>query len=261
MFEGINFGTNPTVWAGTTGGALNQLAVISSTNTAILATLAETDAASYLAIAQRSETKGPQSDRIDDAEYTLGIIGPTGPQGDQGLQGFPGPAGAEGATGPTGPIGPTGPEGPPGPAEVDLILDALDLTEADLNGLVGGNHRWSKGLGGPSADRAFDVATDADDNVVIAGVFYYTADFGGGTLTSAGSGDIFVAKYDTDGNHVWSRQFGSTNFDQALDVATDAAGNVFLAGRASLGQHRFRWRLTGPGQRIRHRRGEARWRR
>ena len=115
---------------------------------------------------------------------------------------------------------------------MDLILDALDLTEADLNGLVGGNHRWSKGFGGPSTDVALDVATDADDNIVIAGYFYSTSDFGGGTLTSAGSGDIFVAKYDTDGNHVWSQRFGGTNFELAQAVATDAAGNVLLVGRA-----------------------------
>ena len=102
LFEGINFGTNPTVWAGTTGGALNQLVVISSTNIAILATLAETDAASYLAIVQRAEKKGSKSDAIDDAEYTLGIIGPTGPQGEQGIQGFPGPAGADGRPDPPG---------------------------------------------------------------------------------------------------------------------------------------------------------------
>jgi hypothetical protein len=43
--------------------------------------------------------------------------------------------------------------------------------------------------------------------------------------------DIFVAKYDANGNHVWSRGFGDTSTSvDGVSVAVDAAANVFLAG-------------------------------
>src|SRR5690606_11714817 len=58
-----------------------------------------------------------------------------------------------------------------------------------------------------------------------------TAVFGTDTaLTSAGSSDGFLAKYDADGNLLWVAQGGGTEGDGAWDVATDADGNAFAVG-------------------------------
>src|SRR2546426_243908 len=47
--------------------------------------------------------------------------------------------------------------------------------------------------------------------------------------TSAGSGDAFLRKYDASGNVLWTRQFGSSDVDQADNIAVDASG-AYVAG-------------------------------
>src|SRR5207253_9135469 len=46
---------------------------------------------------------------------------------------------------------------------------------------------------------------------------------------SAGEQDAFVRKYDANGNLLWTRQFGSSGWDQATGVAADASG-VYASG-------------------------------
>jgi hypothetical protein len=97
-----------------------------------------------------------------------------------------------------------------------------------------GNHVWSQRFGDASRQEGESVAVDSSGNVVVTGVFYGTVDFGGGPLTSAGYLDIFVAKFDPNGNHVWSQRFGDANdenHDQyGKSVAVDGSGNVILTG-------------------------------
>ncbi len=93
-------------------------------------------------------------------------------------------------------------------------------------------HHWSKRFGDASTDQtSYSVAVDGTGNVLIAGGFLSTANFGGGVLTSAGGTDIFLAAFDTDGAHQWSKRFGDVNPNQiAYAVATDASNNVLVAG-------------------------------
>jgi hypothetical protein len=94
-----------------------------------------------------------------------------------------------------------------------------------------GNHLWSKNFGDASDYQyAFQVAADGLGNVIVTGTFYGTVDFGGGALTSAGGQDVFIAKFDAGGNHLWSKRFGDTASQYENDVTTDAAGNVIVAG-------------------------------
>jgi hypothetical protein len=74
------------------------------------------------------------------------------------------------------------------------------------------------------------VAFDSSGNVVVTGHFSYTADFGGGSLSSAGGDDIFVAKYASDGTHQWSKRFGDAVDQDAMAVAVDSSGNIVITG-------------------------------
>jgi len=74
------------------------------------------------------------------------------------------------------------------------------------------------------------LAVDALENVVLAGSYTGAVDFGGGVLTSAGSYDAFLAKFDSDGSHLWSHRFGDAGVQQAQDATVDASGNVVIAG-------------------------------
>ncbi len=58
-----------------------------------------------------------------------------------------------------------------------------------------GAHVWSKQIGGSNIDEGVSIAVDGAGNSVITGRFNETVDFGGGGMTSAGRGDIFVVKY------------------------------------------------------------------
>jgi hypothetical protein len=97
-----------------------------------------------------------------------------------------------------------------------------------------GNHVWSQKFGDENVQNARGVAVDAGGNVIVAGYFQNTINFGGSALTSAGLDDIFLAKFNTDGMHQWSRRFGDAGEDQrARAVAIDGTGNVYIAGETA----------------------------
>lgn len=118
--------------------------------------------------------------------------------------------------------------------EIDLGGGALtsagqrDLFMAQFN--AAGGHVWSKAFGGPGYVNASAMAVDPTGDVVLAGPFNGTLDFGGGPLTGAGSYDYFVAKLSSTGAHTWSRRFGDANPQYFLAAATDGSGNVLLTG-------------------------------
>jgi hypothetical protein len=93
-----------------------------------------------------------------------------------------------------------------------------------------GAYLWAKRMGGSSLDMGMSVAVDSSSNLVVTGRFAGTANFGGGSLTSSGGYDIFVAKYSTAGAHLWSKSFGSSAGDYGFSVAVDGYNDVILTG-------------------------------
>ena len=87
-----------------------------------------------------------------------------------------------------------------------------------------GNELWTRQFGSSAFDLALGISVDAS-GVYVAG--HTTGALPG--QTSAGSGDAFVRKYDTSGNVVWTRQFGSSASDVAFGISVDASG-VYVAG-------------------------------
>ena len=77
------------------------------------------------------------------------------------------------------------------------------------------------------ATEGYSVATDASGNVYVAGSTSGGLD--GNTLT--GTTDFFVTKYNSSGVKQYTRQMGVTGEDtNGYSVATDASGNVYVAG-------------------------------
>jgi hypothetical protein len=96
-----------------------------------------------------------------------------------------------------------------------------------------GGHLWSKRFGGAGEQRGVSLAVDGAGDVVLVGTFSGSIDFGGGPLTSAGGVELFVARLDGDGNHLWSRRIGgdfSALGDPRDAVAVDGSGDVVLTG-------------------------------
>ena len=73
-----------------------------------------------------------------------------------------------------------------------------------------GAYAWLKRFGGLDSDESFAVAADPTSaNVVATGYFRGAVNFGGGSVASAGSDDIFVLKLlGSDGSYSWSKTAG-----------------------------------------------------
>ncbi|OYU94282.1 MAG: hypothetical protein CFE21_16995 [Bacteroidetes bacterium B1(2017)] len=89
---------------------------------------------------------------------------------------------------------------------------------------------WLRTAGGTGDEASSSVVLDAAGNPIIAGSFQGTSTFGTTSVTSAGSDDGFIAKYDASGAFVWVKTFGSTDQDVVNAMVLDAAGNILVGG-------------------------------
>jgi hypothetical protein len=90
---------------------------------------------------------------------------------------------------------------------------------------------WAKNSGSTSTDFGTSVTTDPAGNVFISGFFQSpTITFGAYTLTNSGNNDIFLVKYDSNGNVLWARSSGGAGNDYGYSTKTDGNGNVYVAG-------------------------------
>ena len=76
------------------------------------------------------------------------------------------------------------------------------------------------------------VAIDDHGDLLLSGSFRSTINFSsaGGVLVSAGGADIYIAKLNGDGTHLWSKRFGGPQDDYGYAVATDPAGDLLFTG-------------------------------
>ena len=109
------------------------------------------------------------------------------------------------------------------------------------------DYGWVRGGGGVYNDRGSAVATDKEGNIIMTGHFQNTATFGTITLTSAGSDDIFIAKYDASGHLLWAKRAGGINYDQGCGIATDQSNNIILTGKFQREANFDTNTLTGTG--------------
>ena len=97
-----------------------------------------------------------------------------------------------------------------------------------------GSLLWATYFGGEDNDYAYGVATDTSGNVFIAGSTAsvteiatpgsYQEVFAGGT------GDGFLAEFDSFGGILWSTYYGGGNDDGCYFAAADPAGGIYIAG-------------------------------
>lgn len=96
-----------------------------------------------------------------------------------------------------------------------------------------GSVLWAKSFGAGSLDDAWGIAADSNGNCYITGKYLGTSiSFGNITLTNPqGQYNMFIVKFDVDGNVVWARNNGGTiGAVEAEDIAVDAQNNVIVAG-------------------------------
>jgi hypothetical protein len=114
---------------------------------------------------------------------------------------------------------------------ISLMVSGVDDAFVAKFSALDGHAIWAKRLGGTMSDTATSVAVDPAGNVIVAGSFRGSANFGGGMVTSAGESDTFIAKLNgSSGDHIWSQRFGTAGLDNGAAIAVDTNGDVFASG-------------------------------
>ncbi len=115
----------------------------------------------------------------------------------------------------------------------------LDVVVLKLD--TGGAYQWHTFYGSPTDDDAWDVATDAEANVLVTGRSPGWDGAGGvRPLRPAADLDLFVLKLDGAGTYRWHTFSGAASCDWGHGVTADSAGEI-----AVVGQSRSPWK--GPG--------------
>lgn len=94
-----------------------------------------------------------------------------------------------------------------------------------------GNILWAKAHGGGGVDEGIGVATDAAGNAIVTGTFESSGvAFGTTNLTNTSHANLFIAKYDPNGNVIWAKTTGGTSLLEISGIATDGLSNIFISG-------------------------------
>ncbi|MBL7752837.1 MAG: T9SS type A sorting domain-containing protein [Chitinophagaceae bacterium] len=98
-----------------------------------------------------------------------------------------------------------------------------------------GTYIFNKVIGSTLGDNISSMHVTSAGFVTTTGGFSGTIDFdpnaGTSNLISAGSGDIYIARYNNAGNLVFAHRIGDVNFDGGRQVMVDNAGAIYSIGR------------------------------
>ncbi len=112
----------------------------------------------------------------------------------------------------------------------NTLANAIFLIKYDANGI----EQWFRIIGSGNINVVHTLALDATGNPFIAGDFQGTLTFFAAptntTLTNPYPKRIFVAKYDSNGNLVWSASSGSNSSITANNMVINGAGNAYVVG-------------------------------
>jgi len=89
-----------------------------------------------------------------------------------------------------------------------------------------GTQIWLRQFGTTAYDDIRAMTTGTDGSIYVGGVT--EGSFSGYTVS--GTVDSFVVKYDTLGNQIWVRQFGTTSYDFMYVMNTGADGSIYVGG-------------------------------
>ena len=107
----------------------------------------------------------------------------------------------------------------------DIFLSKYDST---------GKLIWAKSIGDFRYQAGYAITLDSAKNIYITGIFFGSLDFDPGpgvtTLTSAGNEDVFIAKFDNNGNFIWAKKIGGPSNDFCNAIMLDRSGNIYING-------------------------------
>jgi hypothetical protein len=110
-----------------------------------------------------------------------------------------------------------------------ILISIADFTKAQSDGVI-----WARSFGGNQNDLGH-AATDAYGNIYFTGYFSGSCDFDPGpatvTLNTGFYWDIFIAKYDIQGDLIWVKQVGGPGADAGTAIAIHPMnGHIYVTG-------------------------------
>ena len=113
--------------------------------------------------------------------------------------------------------------------EVAGELDNIWVRKYDSEG----NEVWTRTHNGPAGldDGSYDIADDGSGNVYVTGYETVTGE----------SNNIWVRKYDTDGDVIWTKTHNGTasDYDVGNGIAVDGSGNVYVTGAETVAGEQY----------------------
>jgi len=121
----------------------------------------------------------------------------------------------------------------PGPGVYNLTSNGTsDIAIYKLDPL--GNFLWAKSIGSTGLDRGIAIELDNQDNIYIVGDFNGSPDFDAGsgvqTLTSNGNSDVFLLKLNSNGDFVFAKSFGGTQYENAKSIHLVNGSSILIGG-------------------------------
>jgi len=120
-----------------------------------------------------------------------------------------------------------------------IIAGGSDSVDTDISGNIGsydfwvirisatGNLIWEKSFGGDEIDEARAIVNSADGNFVIAGD---TRSSDNDVSENKGAADLWLIKISPNGNLLWEKTIGGTNFDVSRELVKTNDNGFLLAG-------------------------------
>lgn len=120
-----------------------------------------------------------------------------------------------------------------------LIVGSSDSNDTDISNNIGtydfwvvklsalGDLVWEKNFGGTEIDEARAITTTHDGNYIIVGD---TRSNDGNITSNKGAADLWLIKITPNGNLLWEKTFGGTNFDAARAIAKTQDNSFVIAG-------------------------------
>ncbi|MEM9685380.1 MAG: hypothetical protein AAF934_00475 [Bacteroidota bacterium] len=90
-----------------------------------------------------------------------------------------------------------------------------------------GELAWERSFGGSGIEEAYSIALTEDNNYIIAGQTYSTDK---DVTEQYGNADFWVIKIDDDGQLLWDKNYGGTDFDSVRSITPTRDGGFVMAG-------------------------------